>query len=168
MWCLFCTSEILMGVVLCAVEYLNECWIFIAIIEWHCLVEGNLTSILLIMWSFSISTIFMSIIFYSRLLSLAACFATKMVRKYGLGQPMQDEQCSLPKHYSIEVSNARRLSEMAHFLEVIRNIRSRLSTKGRRPGQGVVWNGSFLNCKSELQLEILTSCFADSRWQRDI
>ncbi|KAJ0988045.1 hypothetical protein J5N97_006401 [Dioscorea zingiberensis] len=88
-----------------------------------------------------------------RLLSLAACFAIKMVRKYGLGQHMQDDfaskktsiisfsEFSLPKHHSIEISNARRLSEMAHFLEVIRNLRSRLSTKGRRPGQGVILDG---------------------------
>lgn len=76
-----------------------------------------------------------------RLLSLAACFATKMVRKYGLGKHMQDERCSLPKQYSIGISNTRRLSEMAHFLEVIRNVRSRLSTKGRRPGHGVILDG---------------------------
>ncbi|KAM7517827.1 hypothetical protein LguiB_016789 [Lonicera macranthoides] len=82
----------------------------------------------------------------SRLLALATCFATKMIRKYGLFQHKNDELMSmdvrginssylplvLPDRDHLEMENARRLREMAHFLEIIRNLQCRLSTKFRR------------------------------------
>lgn len=85
--------------------------------------------------------------FVSRLLVLAARFATKMIRKYGLlqynGYPQGGRQLLslpsvLPDKVQTEVQNSQRLQEMAHFLEIIRNLQSRLSSKFKRPGQGSV------------------------------
>ena len=87
-----------------------------------------------------------------RLLALATCFATKMIRRYGLLQHSEDAYIlqgfsrthilSLPPVRPDKVhkdqGNSRRLSEMAHFLEVIRNLQYRLSSKFKRPGQGSV------------------------------
>ncbi|KAA8530957.1 hypothetical protein F0562_005676 [Nyssa sinensis] len=88
----------------------------------------------------------------SRLLALATCFASKMIRKYGLIQHKKDafilqgirgiQNYTLPlvlleKEHN-EMGNSRRLREMAHFLEIIRNLQSRLSAKFKRPGQGLV------------------------------
>ncbi|XP_024032136.1 uncharacterized protein LOC21400717 isoform X2 [Morus notabilis] len=91
----------------------------------------------------------------SRLLALATCFATKMIRKYGLLQHDNDVYVSpsfggtevhpfppvLPDKLPKEVGVSRRLSEMAHFLEIIRNLQSRLSMKSKRPAQGLVDEG---------------------------
>ncbi|KAL7230412.1 hypothetical protein ACSBR2_008822 [Camellia fascicularis] len=88
----------------------------------------------------------------SRLLALATCFATKMIRKYGLMQHRKDpfvlqgsrgvENSSLvsvvPNEKHNAMGNLRRLREMAHFLEIIRNLQCRLSAKVKRPGQGSV------------------------------
>ncbi|KAE7998209.1 hypothetical protein FH972_002775 [Carpinus fangiana] len=88
----------------------------------------------------------------SRLLALATCFATKMIRRYGLLQRREDAYIlqgfsrthilSLPPVRPDKVhkdqGNSRRLSEMAHFLEVVRNLQHRLSSKFKRPGQGSV------------------------------
>ncbi|XP_058111329.1 uncharacterized protein LOC131254340 isoform X2 [Magnolia sinica] len=90
----------------------------------------------------------------SRFLALAACFATKMVRRYGLVEHKKERfifqgvkgskvfylQPTLPKKIESEINNLRRLQEMAHFLEIIRKLQCRLSTKCKRPGPGVVDN----------------------------
>ncbi|KAF3440484.1 hypothetical protein FNV43_RR18768 [Rhamnella rubrinervis] len=91
----------------------------------------------------------------SRLLALATRFATKMIRKYGLLQYDSFSQVSqsfirrqilalpsvLPEKVQSEVGNSRRLHEMAHFLEIIRNLQSRLNSKFKRPGRGLVDGG---------------------------
>ncbi|KAF6149487.1 hypothetical protein GIB67_011388 [Kingdonia uniflora] len=83
----------------------------------------------------------------SRLLALAACFATKMVRKYGLLQHKKDvfifqgfidSRISPSNDELNQLRNSRRLREMAHFLEVIRNLQRRLRENDRRPGQALV------------------------------
>ncbi|KAK4264830.1 hypothetical protein QN277_025955 [Acacia crassicarpa] len=82
----------------------------------------------------------------SRLLALASCFATKMLRKYGLLQHERDSfmmegfnQTGLlalppiePDNLQPEVDFARKLREMAHFLEIIRNLQCRLRSKFQR------------------------------------
>ncbi|KAM3708731.1 hypothetical protein ACJW31_02G119000 [Castanea mollissima] len=88
----------------------------------------------------------------SRLLALATRFVTKMIHKYGLLQN-KENACMLqsfsrtrilslppvrPEKVQYDQGNSRRLHEMAHFLEIIRNLQYRLSTKFRRPGQGLV------------------------------
>lgn len=87
-----------------------------------------------------------------RLLALATRFVTKMIHKYGLLQN-KENACMLqsfsrtrilspppvrPEKVQYDQGNSRRLHEMAHFLEIIRNLQYRLSTKFRRPGQGLV------------------------------
>ncbi|XP_058186031.1 uncharacterized protein LOC131303262 isoform X4 [Rhododendron vialii] len=84
----------------------------------------------------------------ARLLALATCFATKMIRKYGLMQHKQDAitlqgskreaNSALPEEEHCELGNLRRLKEMSHFLEIIRNLQCRLNAKFKRPGQGLV------------------------------
>ena len=83
---------------------------------------------------------------------MATRFATKMIRKYGLllhdndacvSQSFGDmEVRSLPPvsrdEPPNEVETLRRLGEMAHFLEIIRNLQSRLSSKSKRPSQELV------------------------------
>lgn len=75
-----------------------------------------------------------------------------MIRKYGLMQHRKDpfvlkgssgvENSSLvsvvPNEKHNAMGNLRRLREMAHFLEIIRNLQCRLSAKVKRPGQGSV------------------------------
>ncbi|ONK80835.1 uncharacterized protein A4U43_C01F22320 [Asparagus officinalis] len=86
----------------------------------------------------------------SRLLALAASFATKMVRRYGLGEHKKEKFLYDAKELQIsyakplerknnldEIGNSRRLSEMAQFLEVIRNIQAQLSLKGRKLGKSM-------------------------------
>ncbi|KAK8969243.1 hypothetical protein KSP40_PGU005204 [Platanthera guangdongensis] len=81
----------------------------------------------------------------SRLLALASRFATKLIQKYGLIENKRDLFLSLQKDFRnsyvwqvehiqkpCETSNSRRLSEMSLFLEVIRNLQSKLSSKDRR------------------------------------
>ncbi|XP_028755143.1 uncharacterized protein LOC114714558 isoform X1 [Neltuma alba] len=91
----------------------------------------------------------------SRLLALASCFATKMLRKYGLLQHKRDSfmmegfnQSGLlslppiePDNLQTEVDFARKLREMAHFLEIIRNLQRRLRSKFQRANQGLVDSG---------------------------
>ncbi|XP_057497009.1 uncharacterized protein LOC130781713 [Actinidia eriantha] len=88
----------------------------------------------------------------SRLLALATFFATKMIRRYGLMQLKKDAftlqgtegkdnsslLAVLPDKDHSETRNLRRLQEMAHFLEIIRNLQCRLSTRFKRPGLGLV------------------------------
>lgn len=75
-----------------------------------------------------------------------------MIRKYGLlqydsyGQVSQSyirrQILALPpvllEKVPSEVGTSRRLHEMAHFLEIIRNLQSRLNSKFKRPGQRLV------------------------------
>lgn len=75
-----------------------------------------------------------------------------MIRKFGLLQHDNDTYASpslgdieilslppvLPDRLPNEVGTSRGLSEMARFLEIIRNLQSRLSLKFKRPGQGLV------------------------------
>lgn len=82
----------------------------------------------------------------SRLLSLGTHFATKMIRRYGSLQHMQNEimSTSIPsmngssvpllladKEHS-ETDNLRRLQEMACLLEIIRNMQCRLASKFKK------------------------------------
>ncbi|XP_071689848.1 uncharacterized protein [Rutidosis leptorrhynchoides] len=69
----------------------------------------------------------------SRLLSLGTHFSTKMIRRYGSLQYMQNGGSSSPlliadKEHS-ETENSRRLQEMARLLEIMRNMQCRLATK---------------------------------------
>lgn len=86
---------------------------------------------------------------FVRLLALATCFATKMIRKYWLLEHRKDayesgrtQIFSLPPVSPVkvedEMANSRRLHEMAHFLEIIRNLQCRLGSKYKRPGQELV------------------------------
>ncbi|XP_028951098.2 uncharacterized protein [Malus domestica] len=88
----------------------------------------------------------------SRLLALATCFATKMIRKYWLVEHKKDayeydrtQMLSLlpvlPEKVQDEVENSRRLREMAQFLEIIRNLQSRLGSKYKRPDRELVDSG---------------------------
>uniref|UniRef100_A0A5B6Z0A7 Spatacsin C-terminal domain-containing protein n=1 Tax=Davidia involucrata TaxID=16924 RepID=A0A5B6Z0A7_DAVIN len=110
----------------------------------------------------------------SRLLALATCFATKMIRKYGLIQHKKDAfilrgirgiqnsslPSVLPEKEHDEMGNSRRLREMAHFLEIIRNLQSRLSAKFKRPGRGLVdgvgalWSGDTNLTQDDSELSI--------------
>ncbi|KAH9669492.1 Spatacsin C domain-containing protein [Citrus sinensis] len=86
----------------------------------------------------------------SRLLAVATSFVTKMIRKYGLQQQKNDAYLLqgfngngilplppiLPDEEQNEMENCKRLYEMAQFLEIIRNLQSRLSAKLKKPGQG--------------------------------
>ncbi|KAK0608267.1 hypothetical protein LWI29_028101 [Acer saccharum] len=88
----------------------------------------------------------------SRLLALASGFATKMIRKYGFQQHENNAYLLrglngtgilslpsiLPDKVHTEMETSRRLHEMAHFLEIIRNLQCRLNAKFKKPGQGLV------------------------------
>lgn len=76
----------------------------------------------------------------SRLLSLGTHFSTKMIRKYGSLQHMQNESITdmedsllflADKEHS-EIENSKRLEEMARLLEIIRNMQRRLATKFKK------------------------------------
>nr|KYP67561.1 Spatacsin [Cajanus cajan] len=91
----------------------------------------------------------------SRLLALATCFATKMLHKYGLLQHKKDTSVaegfnktgllSLPPIEPVklqtEVDFARKLCEMAHFLEIIRNLQCRHRSIFQRASKGLVDSG---------------------------
>jgi spatacsin len=85
--------------------------------------------------------------------ALAARFATKMVRHYGKlewkrrNHLMQIHSAQTENFIeSIPFSNtmphvldiSAKLSEMARFLEVIRNLQDRINRKRKRPNQGMV------------------------------
>ncbi|XVF61790.1 hypothetical protein PTKIN_Ptkin08bG0158700 [Pterospermum kingtungense] len=88
----------------------------------------------------------------SRLLRLGTWFATKMIREYGLLQHKTDAFIlqdldgphllalppALPDKTQNEMGNSIRLREMAHFLEIIRNLQCQLRAKLKKPGQGLV------------------------------
>ncbi|CAN6442246.1 unnamed protein product [Victoria cruziana] len=81
----------------------------------------------------------------NRLMNLAARFATKMVHDYGLkayesGGPLDIRMVnfsSLTPKINESVA-LKKLHEMAHLLEIIRDLQSRLNRKFRRPGQEMV------------------------------
>ncbi|GAB2260278.1 hypothetical protein Droror1_Dr00011133 [Drosera rotundifolia] len=81
----------------------------------------------------------------SRILSLAARVATKLIREYAMREHNRNEEAVqgqtgmkillLPMS-TLEVKlETCRIEEMAHLLEIIRNLQHRLSTKYRRTGQ---------------------------------
>lgn len=88
----------------------------------------------------------------SRLLALATCFATTMLRKYGLLQHKKDTLTAEglnktgllylppiePVKLPTEMDFARKLSELAHFLEIIRNLQCRHRTIFQKASQGLV------------------------------
>ncbi|KAI5384322.1 uncharacterized protein LOC127105709 isoform X1 [Lathyrus oleraceus] len=88
----------------------------------------------------------------SRLLALATCFATTMLRKYGLLQHKKDTLAAEglnktgllylppiePVKLPTEMDFARKLSELAHFLEIIRNLQCRHRTIFQKASQGLV------------------------------
>ncbi|KAL2342976.1 hypothetical protein Fmac_004261 [Flemingia macrophylla] len=88
----------------------------------------------------------------SRLLALATCFATKMLHKYGLLQHRKDTSIaegfnktgllSLPPIEPVklqtEVDFSQKLCEMAHFLEIIRNLQCRHRSIFQRASKGSV------------------------------
>ena len=75
-----------------------------------------------------------------------------MIREYGLLQHKRDAfmlqdldgPCvlalppALPDKTQNEMGNSLRLREMAHFLEIIRNLQYQLRAKLKKPGQGLV------------------------------
>ncbi|XP_061345491.1 uncharacterized protein LOC133291257 isoform X4 [Gastrolobium bilobum] len=105
----------------------------------------------------------------SRLLALATCFATKMLRKYGLLQHKKDTciaesfnktgLLSLPPIEPVKLQNevdfSRKLCEMAHFLEIIRNLQCRHRSIFQRASQGLadIGEGSSLMITEMLQEE---------------
>ncbi|KAG4391449.1 hypothetical protein AAZX31_05G173100 [Glycine max] len=113
----------------------------------------------------------------SRLLALATCFATKMLHKYGLLQHKKDTciaegfnktgLLSLPPIEPVklktEVDFAQKLCEIAHFLEIIRNLQCRHRSIFLRASQGLVDSGEESSLIStdmlqeESQLSILPS-----------
>lgn len=82
-----------------------------------------------------------------------------MIRKYGLMQHKKDaiilqgtkrEDNSsllsvLPEEGHCDMGTLRRLKEMSHFLEIIRNLQCQLNAKFKRPGQGLVCCGVLLH-----------------------
>ncbi|KAK4767669.1 hypothetical protein SAY86_015419 [Trapa natans] len=85
----------------------------------------------------------------SRLLALASSFATKLIRMYGLLQQKKissklwgkEDLFSIHPDLRGEKQNEKglkNLQEMAHLLEITRNLQSRLVMKSQRPGQGLV------------------------------
>ncbi|GAV81705.1 hypothetical protein CFOL_v3_25159 [Cephalotus follicularis] len=113
----------------------------------------------------------------SRLLAMATSFAIKMIRKYGLLQHKKDAylfhgfnrtpMLSLPpilvESTQNEMGASRRLTEMAQFLEIIRNLQCRLSEKLKKPGQKIVDGGEVLSLldtslyQDESQLSMLSA-----------
>ncbi|XP_022741667.1 uncharacterized protein LOC111293165 isoform X2 [Durio zibethinus] len=87
-----------------------------------------------------------------QLLKLATWFATKMIREYGLLQHKRDAFMlqALDRHLVLalppvlpdktqnEMGTSKRLREMAHFLEIIRNLQYQLRAKLKKLGQGLV------------------------------
>ncbi|KAK6924171.1 Spatacsin, C-terminal domain [Dillenia turbinata] len=86
------------------------------------------------------------------LLALVTCFATKMIRKYGLVLHKKEafifenissshicpQLPSLPEKQFDEMEFSKRIQTMAQFLEISRNLQSRFNAKLRRPGQAMV------------------------------
>lgn len=66
----------------------------------------------------------------ARCLPIAACFATKMIRKYCSTVSEEDTVACVDKKNN---TNCERLREMAFFLEIIRNFQCRMPTTGRAP-----------------------------------
>lgn len=99
------------------------------------------------------SSIFFILLLFTavlRLLTLAARFASKVVRRYGLLTQKKSSTLELSKESLLSQSQAilqipkvdstkkfTRLCEMAFYLEVIRDLQTRLIPKSRRPGEAV-------------------------------
>lgn len=87
----------------------------------------------------------------SRLLKLGMQFATKMIRRYGVvkhrkdtvtiegtwGTPVGSSPTVVPGKGQNETEDSSKLREMAHYLEIIREVQCRLNSKFRRRGHGL-------------------------------
>ncbi|KAH8502934.1 hypothetical protein H0E87_014301 [Populus deltoides] len=113
----------------------------------------------------------------SRLLALASHFTTKMIRKCGLLQHKKDAYVLpgfgmipllslppvLPYKLQNEMGDSRSLHDMAHLLEIIRNLQSGLSSKLKNTGVGLVDGSEELSLveanlsQDESQLSILSA-----------
>lgn len=106
-----------------------------------------------------------------RLLALATCFATTMLRKYGLLQHKKDTciadglnmtgLLSLPPIEPVklqtEVDFGQKLGELAHFLEIIRTLQFRHRTVFQKASRGLVWCSTVVLL---VLLIILLHCFS--------
>ena len=102
-----------------------------------------------------------------------------MIRKYGLLQHDNDAYAShsfgwrearclsplLPDKLQSELGTSRRLHEMAHFLEIIRNLQSQLGSKFNRPGQGLVRHVILLFQLHFIKRVNISHHFITGRWQ---
>ncbi|XP_038999892.1 uncharacterized protein LOC120125556 isoform X2 [Hibiscus syriacus] len=102
-----------------------------------------------------------------QILKLATWFATKMIREYGLLQLKRDAfllqgldrsrvlalPSILPDKTQNEVGTSSRLREMAHFLEIIRNMQYQLRAKLKKPGQGLVDRNEPLSMVDPISLQ---------------
>ncbi|KAK9110552.1 hypothetical protein Sjap_018612 [Stephania japonica] len=89
----------------------------------------------------------------SRLLSLAANFATNNIRKYGLLLHKKIASDDFRMISDMDRGNLRRLQEMAHFLEVIRKLQSRLAPKLIKSDQGLSDDGESSSTLDAIQLQ---------------
>ncbi|KAK9134405.1 hypothetical protein Syun_013735 [Stephania yunnanensis] len=94
----------------------------------------------------------------SRLLSLAANFATNSIRKYGLLLHKKIAiMCQTTDDFrmisDMNRGNLRRLHEMAHFLEVIRKLQCRLTPKLIKSDQGLSDDGESSSTLDAIQLQ---------------
>lgn len=90
--------------------------------------------------------------FICRLLALGTHFATRMIHQYGMAElkknatTFDDFSSSLeisifpdfPFRMQNELDYSRKLHEMSHFLEIIRNLHCHISSKFKRPCQELV------------------------------
>ncbi|XP_023518582.1 uncharacterized protein LOC111782046 isoform X2 [Cucurbita pepo subsp. pepo] len=88
----------------------------------------------------------------SRLLALGTHFATRMIHRYGMAEFKRNattfndfssgQEISILPHLPFQKQNvsehSRKLHEMSHFLEIIRNLHGHLSSKFKRPSQELV------------------------------
>lgn len=106
----------------------------------------------------------------SRLLALAASFAIKTIRRYGLAERKQEishvkkdieisyaRPLNKKRKFDGEISNSRRLCEMARYLEVIRNLQSLLSSKSHRLAGGTNATNDALQDDSFLSVSAINS-----------
>ena len=90
--------------------------------------------------------------FICRLLALGTHFATRMIHRYGMAEFKRNattfndfssgQEISILPHLPFQKQNvsehSRKLHEMSHFLEIIRNLHGHLSSKFKRPSQELV------------------------------
>lgn len=90
--------------------------------------------------------------FICRLLVLGTHFATRMIHQYGMAEFKRNattfndfsssQEISILLHFPFQMQSelecSRKLHEMSHFLEIIRNLHCHLSSKFKRPCQELV------------------------------